>query len=54
MKLQNCDLVDMENVYFMFQPDWPHGLAARIICLLESENLKKILNKADLAAPGLV
>ena len=36
VKLHNYDLVLMGNIYFKLQPDWTHGLAARIIYFFES------------------
>ena len=31
VKLQNYNLADMRNIGLKFQPNWPHGLAAKII-----------------------
>ena len=38
VKLQNYYLAHMWNIFFKFQPDRPHGLAARIIKLFESKS----------------
>ena len=35
MKFHNYDLVVMWNISFKFQPDWMHGLAARIIYFID-------------------